>query len=110
MSNPYDQKFTPEEMALPQDWREQVANLRLRNPPDDQRKLVSYLQEENSVLHERLRKLEIALEKEREACAKVAEEYGIARYHYEAEGRGGKQDAKTAANSIAALIRARGER
>lgn len=45
---------------------------------------------------------------EREACAKVAEEYGIARYLYEAEGNGGKQDAKTAAEAIASLIRGRG--
>lgn len=47
---------------------------------------------------------------EREACTKVAEEYGIARYLYEAEGNGGKQDAKTAAEAIASLIRGRGER
>lgn len=73
----------------------------------DQANLASYLTQENSVLHERVRKLEIALAKEREACAKVAEEYGIARYHYEAEGKGGKQDAMTAAKVIATLIRGR---
>lgn len=50
------------------------------------------------------------LSSEREACAKVAEDYGIARYLYEAEGNGGKQDAKTAAEAIASLIRGRGER
>lgn len=73
-------------------------------------KALSYLEQENAVLHEKLRKLEISLAAEREACAKVAEDYGTARYLYEAEGNGGKQDAKTAAEAIASLIRGRGER
>lgn len=46
---------------------------------------------------------------EREACAKLAQDYGISRYHYEQEPGKAKQDAFTAANSIAALIRGRGE-
>lgn len=57
-----------------------------------------------------LRTVQRAIEAERSACAKVAEEYGIARYLYEAEGNGGKQDAKTAAEAIASLIRGRGEK
>lgn len=73
-------------------------------------KTTTYLQQENEVLIERVRLLEISLSSEREACAKVAEDYGIARYLYEAEGNGGKQDAKTAAEAIASLIRGRGER
>ena len=109
---------------------------------------MTYLEQENAVLHTRVRQLEIALsgrgswtyahmcrdehqeighrdsehercplcrandaaEAEREACAKVAEDYGIARYLYEAEGNGGKQDAKTAAEAIASLIRGRVEK
>lgn len=38
-------------------------------------KLISYLQQENSVLHEKVRRLEIKLAAEREACAKVAEDW-----------------------------------
>lgn len=43
-------------------------------PSADDRKLASYLTQENSVLHERVRKLEIALSQETEACAKVADD------------------------------------
>lgn len=73
-------------------------------------KTLSYLEQENSVLHERVRKLEIALASEREACAKVAEEYGLrlaptdeiqaAQERFEASPY-------RVANSIAALIRGR---
>ncbi len=38
-------------------------------------KALSYLEQENAVLHEKLRKLEISLAAEREACAKVAEDW-----------------------------------
>lgn len=74
---------------------------------ENETKTASYLSQENSVLHEKVRKLEIALEAEREACAKLAQDYGISRYHYEQEPGKVKQDAFTAANSIAALIRGR---
>lgn len=72
-------------------------------------KQIAYLEQENSVLHAKVRSLEIALSSEREACAKIAEDYGKARYAYETEGGKSKQDAFTAANSIAQLIRGRGE-
>jgi len=66
-------------------------------------KTISYLEQENFVLHEKLRKLEIKLAAEREACAKVAGEYRPARKNgFDFE------DAFAVANSIAALIRGRG--
>jgi len=72
-------------------------------------KLISYLETENSVLHEKVRRLEIKLAAEREACAKVAEEWG---YQMEREafdkGSDAEMDAQIhAAKSIAALIRGR---
>lgn len=75
-------------------------------------KLASYLQQENEVLIERVRLLEISLSSEREACAKVAEEY--ARQHDEVAAKlRRKPDAelnasKDAAQWIAHLIRERG--
>lgn len=72
-------------------------------------KLASYLTQENSVLHERVRKMEIALAKEREACAKVAEEYGIARDNHEKQPNTLKETALGTAKHIATLIRGRGE-
>ncbi len=41
---------------------------------EEHAKLNAYLETENSVLHERVRKLEIALAKETERCARVAED------------------------------------
>lgn len=65
-------------------------------------KTISYLEQENFVLHEKLRKLEIKLAAEREACAKVAE--GFVKHTDDDWDLA----AKHAANSIAALIRGRG--
>jgi hypothetical protein len=62
-------------------------------------KLTTYLQQENEVLIERIRLLELAVEREREACAKVVEEYAWGHY-LDPYGN----DAK----AIAALIRGRG--
>lgn len=78
MSNPYDQAYTPEEMAMPEDMREKAAARRMNDDkhplldPDTahaflehpaikgttEAKLASYLQQENEVLIERVRKLE----------------------------------------------------
>jgi hypothetical protein len=82
-------------------------------------KSITYLEQENSVLHSKLRSLEMKLEKaekalavEREACAKVAEEYGL-RVDFtpttdkEAPFLLGKVGA---ACDIAQLIRGRGEK
>ncbi len=73
-----------------------------------ERKLNSYLTQENEVLIERVRLLELAVEREREACAKVAEEYGehfdqIASQHDDCE-----MGQASAGKHIAALIRGRG--
>lgn len=53
--------------------------------------------------------IDAAVKAEREACAKLAEDYGTARYHYEAEPGRVKQDAMTAAKAVATLIRGREE-
>lgn len=73
---------------------------------------IAYLSQENEVLIERIRLLEISLASEREACAKVADAYG---YHMEKEAFDKGSDAEmeamiSAANSIASLIRGRGEK
>jgi len=81
-----------------------AAQIEDRNPLN---RMVKYLEQENAVLHAKVRQLEISLSSEREACAKIAEDYGKARYAYETEGGKSKQDAFTAANSIAQLIRGR---
>ena len=76
-------------------------------------KQLSYLQQENSVLHERVRKLEIALEAEREACAKVAEEIAKQANKDRQNLRIGSElevtelSVELASNRIAALIRGR---
>lgn len=75
--------------------------------------LTAYLEQENAVLHEKLRKLEIKLSAEREACAKVAEGYGesemeMARanpWNIEIGVEAARK--RNAAKRIAALIRGR---
>jgi hypothetical protein len=82
-------------------------------------KLITYLEQENSVLHSKLRSLEMKLEKaekalavEREACAKVAEDFsaGMTDWWSGVEDDGSKvqSDASIgAAKIIAQLIRGR---
>lgn len=73
-------------------------------------KLASYLQQENEVLIERVRLLEIALAVEREACAKVAEGWGYTDEAKNSTWFSGEAAMHFASQSIASLIRARGER
>lgn len=73
-------------------------------------KLASYLTQENSVLHERVRKLEIALAKERGANAQIADEVAAkCAGDDDAFTKWQSEAAVRAANSIASLIRGRGE-
>lgn len=75
--------------------------------------LSSYLEQENAVLHERLRTLEIALEAERDACARIAERFTEPRSNTEPTELGRAIEAKIrvlTAKAIAALIRGRGEK
>lgn len=97
---------TPEEMARPQ-W--ELDKMDRDNFDPAVQKISAYLTQENSVLHERVRKLEIALAAEREACAKVAEEYGIARDNHEKKPNTLKETALGTAKHIATLIRGRQE-
>lgn len=77
-------------------------------------KHMSYLEQENAVLHARVRKLEIALSSEREACAKVAED--LASNTPQLLLHSGEMEpqelltSKAVLKLVASLIRGRGER
>lgn len=98
---------TPEEMARPQ-W--ELDKMDRDNFDPAVQKISAYLTQENSVLHERVRKLEIALAKEREANAKIADEVAAkCAGDDDAFTKWQSEAAVRAANSIASLIRGRGE-
>ncbi len=89
-SAPYDPNGPLALPVSPEEHREKAVN-----------DLIAYIEQENAVLHARVRQLEISLASEREACAKVAEEYWR-RPSYEAF-----TDPQRVTSHIATLIRGR---
>lgn len=85
-----------------------------RAPSVPDTKLLSYLQQENEVLIQRVRLLEIALAAEREACAKVAED--LASNTPQLLLHAGEMEpqelltSKAVLKLVASLIRGRGEK